>query len=232
MLSAPADRTGGPDSAASSSPGSAMSRPAPAALPTTTTAPAPLRPLLPPTGAPTRASSARLPGIRPPPSQLGASPVDNVHGMTTRAKASIHRPATSFNLHAAPLSPVPRTYRAALADPYSRAAMEEEFAALHANRTWDLVPRPSGANIVTGKWILRHKFQADGSLDRYKARWVLRGFTQRPGVDFYETLSPVVKPATVRTVLSLAVSKDWPIHQLDVKNAFLHGTLQETVYCT
>ena len=66
---------------------------------------------------------------------------------------------------------------------------------------------------------------------RYKARWVLRGFTQRPGVDFDETFSPVVKPATVRTVLSLALSRHWPIHQLDVKNAFLHGILSETVYC-
>jgi hypothetical protein len=85
--------------------------------------------------------------------------------------------------------------------------------------------------VVTGKWIFRHKLQADGTLDRYKARWVLRGFTQRPGLDYDETFSPVVKPATVRVILSLALSQDWPIHQLDVKNAFLHGTLKETVYC-
>jgi len=109
--------------------------------------------------------------------------------------------------------------------------MEEEYAALQDNNTWELVPRPAKANVVTGKWIFKHKFHADGSLDRYKARWVLRGFTQRPGVDYDETFSPVVKPATVRTVLTLAHSLDWPIHQLDVKNAFLHGTLSETVYC-
>jgi hypothetical protein len=108
----------------------------------------------------------------------------------------------------------------------------EEYAALLANHTWDLVPCPPGTNVVTGKWLFRHKLTSNGSLDRYKARWVLRGFTQRPGVDYDETFSPVVKFATVRTVLSLALSRDWAIHQLDVKNAFLHGTLTKTVYCS
>ena len=93
------------------------------------------------------------------------------------------------------------------------------------------MPHPPGVNVVTGKWIYRHKLLADGSLDRYKARWVLQGFTQRPSVDYDETFSPVVKPAIVRVVLSLALSQNWPIHQLDVKNTFLHGTLTETVYC-
>jgi hypothetical protein len=65
----------------------------------------------------------------------------------------------------------------------------------------------------------------NGTLDHYKARWVLRGFTQRLRVDYDETFSPVVKPATVRTVLATAVSRDWPIQQLNVKNAFLHDTL-------
>jgi hypothetical protein len=108
--------------------------------------------------------------------------------------------------------------------------MEEEYDALIANNTWELVPRPVGSNVVTGKWIFKHKFNSDGTLKRYKAHWVLRGFTQRPGIDYDETFSPVVKPATVRTMLSLAVSRSWPIHQLDVKNVFLHGTLSETVY--
>jgi len=109
--------------------------------------------------------------------------------------------------------------------------MQAEYDALLANDTWSLVPRPPGVNLVTGKWIYHHKLLTDGSLDRYKARWVLRGFTQCPGIDYDETFSPVVKPATVQVVLSLALSQNWPIHQLDVKNAFLHGTLTETVYC-
>ena len=129
-------------------------------------------------------------------------------------------------------SPIPSSVRTALADPNWRAAMEDEYGALMSNGTWELVSRPRHSNVVTGKWIFTHKLRADGSFDRYKARWVLRGFTQRPGVDYDETFSPVVKPATVRTVLSIAVSRDWPIQQLDVKNAFLHGTLTETVYCS
>jgi hypothetical protein len=107
--------------------------------------------------------------------------------------------------------------------------MEEEYTALLGNQTWDLVPRPPGSNIVTGKWTWTHKRRADSTLERYKACWVLRGFTQRPGVDYDKTSSPVVKPATVRTVLSLALTRRWPMHQLDVKNAFLHGVLTKTV---
>ena len=90
--------------------------------------------------------------------------------------------------------------------------MVDEFQALMDNDTWHLVPRPPGANFVSGKWIFRHKFHADGSLARHKARWVVRGFSQRHGIDYDETFSPVVKPATIRTVLSIATSRAWPIH--------------------
>ena len=112
-----------------------------------------------------------------------------------------------------------------------RAAMDEEYKALMDNNTWSLVPRPPRANIVTGKWIFRQKFHSDGTLARYKARWVVRGYSQRPGIDYDETFSPVVKPATIRLVLHIAVSSSWPIRQLDVKNAFLNGSLDEVVYC-
>jgi hypothetical protein len=108
----------------------------------------------------------------------------------------------------------------------------EEYEALLSNSTWDLVPRPPRANVATNKWIFKHKLKADDSLDRYKARWILWCFTQRPGVDYDETFSPVIKSATIRTVLTLAVSGGWPLHQLDVKNAFLHGTVSEIVYCS
>jgi hypothetical protein len=128
-------------------------------------------------------------------------------------------------------SPVSSNYRSGLADPNWRAAMAEEFQALIDNGTWRLVPLPSGANVVSGKWIFKHKYHSDGTLARHKARWVVRGFSQQHGIDYDETFSPVVKPATIRAVLSIVVSRTWPIHQLDVKNAFLHGHLDETVYC-
>ncbi|GKE21555.1 ribonuclease H-like domain-containing protein [Tanacetum coccineum] len=79
-------------------------------------------------------------------------------------------------------------------------------------------------------WLFRHKHLADVTLSRYKARLVANGSTQLSGIDVDETFSPVVKPATIRTVLSLATSRHWPIHQFDVKNAFLHGDLSKTVY--
>jgi hypothetical protein len=155
--------------------------------------------------------------------------------MVTRREAGVLRAPDRLILATTSspvLPPVPTTVRGALADPQWRRAMEEEHDALQANHTWDLVPRPHGANVVTGKWIFKLKLHADESLKRYKARYVLRGFTQRPGVDYDETFSLVVKPATVRTILTLALSRDWPVYQLDVKNTFLHDTLTETVYFT
>jgi hypothetical protein len=151
--------------------------------------------------------------------------------MRTRAKSGFRLPKTRLNLHASPtLSPLPKTYKSALLDPNWSAAMRDEFQALQSNNTWQLVPRPPNANVVSGKWVFRQKFHSDGTLSRYKARWVCRGFSQQHGVDYEETFSPVVKPSTIRTILSLAVSSSWPIHQLDVKNAFLHGSLNEVVY--
>ncbi|WVZ91395.1 hypothetical protein U9M48_037575 [Paspalum notatum var. saurae] len=161
-----------------------------------------------------------------------ASPTVTRHHMLTRAKHGIFKPKQITNLSTSTtISPIPTSYRAALKDPNWHHAMLEEYNALMSNNTWCLVPKPAGVNVVTGKWIFRHKLHPDGSLARYKARWVVRGFTQEQGVDYDETFSPVIKPATIRVVLSIATSSSWPIHQLDVKNAFLHGNLAETVYC-
>ena len=75
--------------------------------------------------------------------------------------------------------------------------MDAEFKALQANRTWRLVDKPAGAHVISGKWVFKHKLHPDGSLEHYKARWVVRGFTQCAGVHFQETFTPVVKPATI-----------------------------------
>jgi hypothetical protein len=83
--------------------------------------------------------------------------------------------------------------------------------ALQANNPWTLVPKPPGQNVISCKWGFRIKENSDGSLDKLKARLIARGFTQQYGIDCMETFSPVVKPATIRLVLSLAVSKGWDI---------------------
>jgi histone deacetylase 1/2 len=84
--------------------------------------------------------------------------------------------------------------------------MQEELDALQRNQTWQLVPCPRHANVITGKWVFKHKFHPDDTLNCHKARWVVHGFRQRAGVDFTDTFIPVVKPGTIRTILQLAVS--------------------------
>nr|GEW74618.1 ribonuclease H-like domain-containing protein [Tanacetum cinerariifolium] len=108
--------------------------------------------------------------------------------------------------------------------------MYDEYNVLVKNDTCLLVPRPTGVNMVRSMWLFKHKFHVDGTLSRYKARLVANGSSQQLGVDFDDTFSLVVKPATIHTVLSLAVSRKWSIHQLDVKTDFLNGDLSETVY--
>ena len=108
--------------------------------------------------------------------------------------------------------------------------MDAEFQALQRQQTWSLVPAPLHANLVGCKWVFKIKLHSDGTIARYKARFVAKGFHQQAGIDYSETFSLVVKPATIRLVLAIAVSCNWPLKQLDVSNAFLHGLLKEEVY--
>ncbi|RVW17874.1 Retrovirus-related Pol polyprotein from transposon TNT 1-94 [Vitis vinifera] len=111
-----------------------------------------------------------------------------------------------------------------------RQAMVDEMAALHSNGTWDLVVLPSGKSTVGCRWVYAVKVGPDGQVDRLKARLVAKGYTQVYGSDYGDTFSPVAKIASVRLLLSMASMCSWPLYQLDIKNAFLHGDLAEEVY--
>jgi hypothetical protein len=95
-----------------------------------------------------------------------------------------------------------------------------------------MVPHPHGSNVVMSKWVFRHKFCANCSLEHYKAHLACQGFTQRPGIDHDEMFTPMVMSETVHTILSLPISRDLLVHELDVKNAFPHGNLSKLVYCS
>jgi hypothetical protein len=91
-----------------------------------------------------------------------------------------------------------------------------EYGALMKNQTWHLVPPKKGTNIINCKWVYKVKRKSDGSIDRYKACLVTKGFKQRYDIDYEDTFSPVVKVATIRLVLSIDMSKGWNLRQLDV----------------
>ncbi|GKV30743.1 hypothetical protein SLEP1_g39523 [Rubroshorea leprosula] len=162
----------------------------------------------------------------PPPQPL------RTHPMVTRSQNNIFKPKTLFHATKSPLSlPVePTCATQALKDPNWRQAMSEEFSALVRQGTWELVPSHPSQHVLGCKWVFRLKRGKDGSIKRYKARLVAKGFHQRPGSDYFNTFSPVIKPTTIHTVLSLAVSRGWSIQQLDVNNAFLHGHIDEVLY--
>jgi hypothetical protein len=108
--------------------------------------------------------------------------------------------------------------------------MQEEYNSLLENQTWNLVPLPSGRKLVRGIWVYRTKSAADGQINRYKATLVAKGFQQVQGIVYEETFSPVAKMDSIRLALAIATTKGWEVHQMDVKNAFLHGDLFEEIY--
>jgi hypothetical protein len=135
-----------------------------------------------------------------------------------------------FSLQAIHLPLTPTTYRQAAAKQEWIEAMTSEYNALLSNNTWTLCPRLPKHNVVRNKWVFKIKQKPDGSVDRFKARLVAKGFDQKSGIDYHETFSPIIKPATIRLLLALAVHFNWELRQFDVSNAFLHGLLNEEVY--
>ncbi|GJY34608.1 ribonuclease H-like domain-containing protein, partial [Tanacetum coccineum] len=146
------------------------------------------------------------PNTSPPPP---TPPSTSQHPMVTRSKVGIVKANPKYNFYVTTSSLIPKSPFHALRDLTGNR--------LCVMKTWVLVPRPPNVNIVRSMWLYKHKYNVDGSLSRYKARLVANGRSQQQGIDRDTTFSLVVKPATIQTVLSLAVSRQWPVHQLDVK---------------
>ena len=124
----------------------------------------------------------------------------------------------------------PKHYYEAVADPRWIEAMDKELVALESNNTWVLTSLPPRKTCVGCVWVYKIKTLPNGQVERFKARLVAKEYTQSEGVDYHDTFAPVVKLVIVRTLLAVAVAKNWHVEQLDVNNAFLHADLHEDIY--
>ena len=122
------------------------------------------------------------------------------------------------------------TFQQVHTHPHWKAAMQEEIDSIHSNNTWTLVDLPPNKKAISSRWVYKVKTSRNGSLPRYKARLVARGFEQKDGIDFLDTFAPLVRWETIRILVAIAIHLNWPIHQLDVLIAFLNGILKEDVY--
>ncbi|PKU68057.1 Retrovirus-related Pol polyprotein from transposon TNT 1-94 [Dendrobium catenatum] len=182
-------------------------------------------------------STKSQPSIQYPSSRSNTSPppVPEKHPMITRFKSGSLKPRTILNLlHTShsKTAPDPTSFNEAIKIPHWRSAMATEFLALQKQGTWTLVPSPANANILGCRWLYRTKYHSNGTIARHKARLVAQGHRQEYGIDYHDTFSPVAKMPTIRVLLTIAMFHKWPVHQMDVSNAFLHGDLNETVYMT
>jgi hypothetical protein len=109
-------------------------------------------------------------------------------------------------------------------------AMTKEYQSIIKNEVWEIVPRPKSKAVVSSKWLFKIKHVVDGSIEKYKARFVACGFSQKEGIDYEETFAPVARYTSIRTIIALAAKMKWKLHQMDVKTAFLNGVIKEEVY--
>jgi len=138
--------------------------------------------------------------------------------MIIRGKSGIFKPQvfnTEFNI-------VPSTFKEALQNNNWVVAMQEDYDSLCANHTWTPTSPPSDIKSIGCKWVFKNKCNVDGSFQHHKARLVAKGFHQHANIDYSETFSSVIKPTTIRIVLTIALSNKWPIHQIDInRNLFI-----------
>ena len=124
----------------------------------------------------------------------------------------------------------PLTYLEAAQDEVWRKAMKEEMMAIDRSHTWELESPPSNCKPIGLKWIFKLKKNPKGEIIRHKARLVVKGYSQKKGIDYEEVFAPVVRFETIRALIALAAQKKWMIHHLDVKSAFLNGEIEEVIY--
>jgi hypothetical protein len=183
-----------------------------------------------------RSTTPQPPPLTSPPASLVTSASDNtnnsdelqVHlGYQVRDRTTMAPPDLYGFLCAGAAIFESSNYQEAFGIPEWQLAMTEELAALDRMGTWDIVPLLSHVVPITCKWVFKVKTKYDGSIERYKARLVARGFQQTQGRDYNDTFTPVAHMTTVHTMIAVAATCSWTIHQMDVKNAFLHGDLHE-----
>ncbi|CAH9115649.1 unnamed protein product [Cuscuta europaea] len=127
----------------------------------------------------------------------------------------------------------PRTYTEAVTStegPMWKEAIKSEVDSILKNHTWELVDLPPGCKPLGSKWIFKRKMKPDGSIDKYKARLVIKGYKQREGLDYFDTYSPVTRINSIRMILAIAALRNLEVHQMDVKTAFLNGDIDEEIY--
>jgi hypothetical protein len=124
----------------------------------------------------------------------------------------------------------PSTFEEASKHKVWKDAMIEKYESILKNDVWEVVPGPHGKSVVTSKWIYKIKHAEDGSVEKFKARFVARGFSQKEGIDYDEIFAPVARYTSIRIIISLALVFDWKLHQMDVKTAFLNGEVEQEVY--
>jgi hypothetical protein len=109
-------------------------------------------------------------------------------------------------------------------------AMTEEYQSIIKNDVWEIVPRPKSKNVVSSKWIFKIKHVSDGSIEKYKEKFVTPRFSQKEGIDYEKKFSPIARYTSMRTIIALAAKMKWKLHQMDVKTTLLNGVIEEEVY--
>ena len=114
--------------------------------------------------------------------------------------------------------------------PYWKQAINDEVESILKNHTWELVDLPPGSKPLGYKWIFKKKMKADGSIDKYKSRLVIKGYKQKEGLDYFDTYSPVTRISSIRMLIAIVAIHNLEIHQMDVKTIFLNSNLDEEIY--